>query len=69
MIRLPEVSGSCSGCGGGEGMKGTSIGGGSRDGRKLDVYHRGEPLVAWKLAGNICIYCIPDHSSLYVNGV
>lgn len=38
------------------------------DGRKLDVYHRGEPLVAWKLVGNICIYCILDHSSLYVNG-
>lgn len=38
------------------------------DGRKLDVYHRGEPLVAWKLVGNICIYCLLDHSSLYVNG-
>lgn len=43
------------------------------DGRKLDVYHRGRPLVAWKLAGNICKYshpaCILDLSSLYVNGM
>lgn len=51
-----------------EGGKGASTGVGVGDGRKLDVYHRGEPLVAWKLVGNICIYCILDHSSLHVNG-
>lgn len=46
---------------------------GVRDGRKLDVYHRGKPLVAWKLTGNMCKYSHPARvlglSSLCVNGM
>lgn len=61
MIRLPGVSGSCSG-GGGEKEQGWVAGRGEEDGGgiwKLGVRHGGKPSVAWKPVGNICKYSHP----------